>query len=285
MAQDRFITVYSTTSAQDSGLFEYLLPIFQSASGLKVDVAAVGTGEALALGRRGFADALFVHDRPAEDKFISDGYGVDRRDVMYDDFVIVGPSHDPARIRGLKDVKMALARIAAARVPFASRGDDSGTARMEIRLWELADKIELRLWKSWGVEPDHHGAGWYRPVGQGMGVTLNICAAMDAYTLTDRATWVNFKNRRALAILTEGDPRLFNPYSSILVNPAKWPLAKYNDARIWHQWLTSKAGLDAITSYKINGEQLFFPLRGEPISNESSPSLDFGGTDSSRAFH
>jgi tungstate transport system substrate-binding protein len=285
MAQDRFITVYSTTSPQDSGLFEYLLPIFQAATGLKVDVAAVGTGEALALGRRGYADALFVHDRPAEDKFVADGYGVDRRDVMYDDFVIVGPSHDPAHIRGLKDVKMALARIGASRVPFASRGDDSGTARMEIRLWELADKIELRLWKSWGVEPDHQDAGWYRPVGQGMGVTLNICAAMNAYTLTDRPTWANFKNRRALDILTEGDPRLFNPYSSILVNPAKWPFAKYGDAQIWHEWLTSKAGLDAITSYKINGEQLFFPPRGEPISNESTASLNFSRVDSKRVFH
>jgi len=204
MAQDRFVTVYSTTSPQDSGLFGYLLPIFQAATGLNVEVAAVGSGEALALGRRGYADALFVHDRASEDKFIADGYGVDRREVMYNDFVIVGPSHDPAHIGGLKDVKMALARIAAARVPFASRGDDSGTARMEIRLWELADKTELRLWKSAGVEPDHHDVGWYRPVGQSMGVMLNICAAMNAYTLTDRATWANFKNRRALVILTEG---------------------------------------------------------------------------------
>jgi tungstate transport system substrate-binding protein len=284
MAQDRFITVYTTTSANDSGLFEYLLPIFENATGLKVEVAAVGTGEAIALGRRGFADAIFVHDRPAEDKFVADGYGIDRRDVTYNDFVIVGPSNDPARIRGLKDVKMALARIAACRVPFASRGDDSGTARMEIRLWELADKIELRLWKSWG-EPDRHDAGWYRPVGQGMGVTLNICAALDAYTLTDRATWANFNNRRALVILTEGDPRLFNPYSSILVNPAKWPLAKYSDARIWHEWLTSKAGLDAITSYKINGEQLFFPPRREPSPSESTVSLNISSADSKRVFH
>jgi len=266
MAQNHSITVYSTTSPQDSGLFAHFLPIFQAATGLNVDVATVGTGEALALGRRGYADALFVHDRIAEDKFIGDGCGIDRRDVMYNDFVIVGPSNDPAHIRGLKDAKMALARIAAAKVPFASRGDDSGTARMEIRLWELADRIELRLWKSAGVEP-HHNAGWYRCVGQGMGVTLSICAATNAYTLTDRATWATFKNRQALAILTECDPVLFNPYSSILVNPGKWPLVKYGDARIWHDWLTSKAGLDAITSYKINGERLFFPPRGEPISN------------------
>jgi tungstate transport system substrate-binding protein len=266
-------------------LFAYLLPIFQAATGLKVEVAAVGTGEALALGRRGYADGLFVHDRIGEDQFVADGYGIDRRDVMYNDFVIVGPSHDPAHIRGLKDVRMALARIAAARVPFASRGDDSGTARMEIRLWELADKIELRLWKSWGVEPDHHDAGWYRPVGQGMGVTLDICAAINAYTLTDRATWANFKNRRALVILMEGDPRLINPYSSILVNPAKWPLAKYSDARIWHEWLTSEAGLDAITSYKINAEQLFFPPRREPISKESTTLLNFDRAEGGRVFH
>ena len=284
MAQDRFITVYTTTSVNDSGLFGYLLPIFQDATGLKVDIAAVGTGEAIALGRRGFADAIFVHDRPAEDKFVADGYGIDRRDVMYNDFVIVGPSNDPGCIRGLKDVKIALARIAACRVPFASRGDDSGTARMEIRLWELADKIELRLWKSWG-EPHHHDAGWYRPVSQGMGVTLNICAAMNAYTLTDRATWANFNNRRALVILTEGDPRLFNPYSSILANPAKWPGTKYSDARIWHEWLTSKAGLDAITSYKVNGEQLFFPLRREPISDESTASLNWSRADTRLFFH
>jgi tungstate transport system substrate-binding protein len=285
MAQDRFITVYSTTSPQDSGLFGYLLPIFQAATGLKVDIAAVGTGEALALGRRGFADALFVHDRPAEDRFIADGCGVDRRDVMYDDFVIVGPSNDPAHIRGLKNVKLALARIAACQVPFASRGDDSGTARIEIRLWELADKIELRLWKSWGVEPERHDAGWYRPFGQGMGVTLDICAAMNAYTLTDRATWANFKNRRSLVILTEGDPRLFNPYSSILVNPAKWPLAKHSDARIWHDRLTSKAGLEAITSYKINGEQLFFPPHREPISKESPTWLNFDRAEFGRVSH
>jgi len=258
MAQDRFITLYSTTSPQDSGLFEHILPLFHAATGLNVEVAAVGTGEALSLGMRGYADALFVHDRIAEDKFIADGYGIDRRDVAYNDFVIVGPSNDPARISGLKDVKMALARIAAAKVPFASRGDDSGTARMEIRLWELADQIELRLLKSADVDL-HPNAGWYRCVGQGMGVTLNICAVMNAYTLTDRATWANFKNRQNLVILAEGDPALFNPYSSILVSPVKWPLVKYSDARIWHDWLTSKGGLNAITSFKINDEQLFFP--------------------------
>ena len=251
MVQDRLINVYSTTSAQDSGLFDHLLPIFQAATGLKVDVATVGTGEAIEFGMRGYADALFVHDRIAEDKFIADGYGIDRRDVMYNEFVIVGPSNDPAYIRGLKDVHIALSHIAAAQVPFASRGDDSGTARMEMRLWDLA------LCKPVVDEP------WYHPLGQGMRETLNSCAAMNAYTLTDRATWANFKNRKALVILTEGDPALFNTYSSILINPAKWPLVNYSEARIWHEWLTSKSGLDAITSYKINGEQLFFPPRAK----------------------
>jgi tungstate transport system substrate-binding protein len=250
-ADERFITLSSTTSTQDSGLFGYILPIFKSATGLDVHVIAVGTGQALAIGARGDADVLLVHDRVGEDKFVADGYGIDRRDVMYNDFVIVGPSNDPAHIRGLKDALKALSRIAAAQAPFASRGDDSGTNRME-----------LRLWKSAGIQPDPH-SGWYRDLGQGMGPTLNIAAAMSAYTLTDRATWANFKNRQSLEILAEGDPALFNPYGSILVNPAKWPRVKFIDAKIWHEWLTSKPGLDVTTSYKINGEEVFFPPRAE----------------------
>jgi len=246
-ADERFITLSSTTSTQDSGLFGYILPIFKVATGLKVHVVAVGTGQALAIGERGDADALLVHDRIGEDKFIADGFGIDRRDVMYNDFVIVGPSADPAGIHGLKDAKKALTQIAAVKAPFASRGDDSGTNRME-----------LRLWKSAGIAPNPHD-GWYRDLGQGMGPTLNIAAAMNAYTLTDRATWANFKNRRSLEILVEGDTVLLNPYGSILVNPAKWPQVKIADAKIWHEWLTTKPGLDAITSYKINGEELFFP--------------------------
>jgi tungstate transport system substrate-binding protein len=246
-ADERFITLSSTTSTQDSGLFDYILPIFRAATGLSVHVVAVGTGQALAIGERGDADALLVHDRPGEDKFVTDGFGVDRRDVMYNDFVIVGPNTDPAHIRGLKDARKALTQIAAAGAPFTSRGDDSGTNRME-----------LRLWKSSSIQPDK---AWYRDLGQGMGATLNIAAAMNAYTLTDRATWANFKNRWNLEILTEGDVALFNPYGSILVNPAKWPQVKFSDAKIWHEWLTSKPGLDAITSYKINGEELFFPPR------------------------
>jgi tungstate transport system substrate-binding protein len=250
-ADERFITLSSTTSTQDSGLFGYILPIFKSATGLDVHVIAVGTGQALAIGARGDADVLLVHDRVGEDKFVADGYGIDRRDVMYNDFVIVGPSNDPAHIRGLKDALKALSRIAAAQAPFASRGDDSGTNRME-----------LRLWKSAGIQLDPH-SGWYRDLGQGMGPTLNIAAAMSAYTLTDRATWANFKNRQSLEILAEGDPALFNPYGSILVNPAKWPRVKFIDAKIWHEWLTSKPGLDVTTSYKINGEEVFFPPRAE----------------------
>ena len=248
-ADERFITLSSTTSTQDSGLFDHILPIFTAATGTTVHVVAVGTGQALAIGARGDADALLVHDRVGEDKFVADGFGVDRRDVMYNDFVIVGPRSDPAHIRGLKDAGAALKQIALAAASFASRGDDSGTNRME-----------LRLWKSAGVQPDPRG-GWYRDLGQGMGATLNIAAAMNAYTLTDRATWANFKNRQGLEILTEGDPALFNPYGSILVNPAKWPKVKYSEAKIWHEWLTSKAGVDAIMSYRINGEQLFFPPR------------------------
>src|SRR5580693_5228029 len=231
-AQERFITLSSTTSTQDSGLFDYILPIFKSATGISVHVVAVGTGQALAIGTRGDADALLVHDRPGEDKFVADGFGVDRRDVMFNDFVIVGPASDPAHIRGLEDALKALSQIAAAQAPFVSRGDDSGTNRME-----------LRLWKSASILPDPHGS-WYRDVGQGMGPTLNIAAGMNAYTLTDRATWANFKNRQNLEILTEGDPALFNPYGSILVNPAKWPKVKYEDAKIWHDWLTTKSGLD-----------------------------------------
>jgi tungstate transport system substrate-binding protein len=250
LAPADFITLSSTTSTEDSGLFGHILPLFRAASGLDVHVVAVGTGQALALGMRGDADALLVHDRLGEDKFVAEGYGIDRRDVMYNDFVVVGPRQDPAGIRALRDAREAFRRIAAGRAPFASRGDDSGTNRMELRLWNLA-----------AVAPDQRRGAWYRDLGQGMGPTLNVAAGLDAYVLTDRATWANFKNRQNLEILTEGDPALLNPYGSILVNPAKWPNVKAAQARIWHEWLTSKPGLDAITSYRINGEQLFFPPR------------------------
>jgi tungstate transport system substrate-binding protein len=247
----RFITLSSTTSMQDSGLLGHILPLFKAASGIDVHVVAVGTGQALAMGTRGEADALLVHDWAGEDKFVADGFGIDRRDVMYNDFVIVGPSRDPARIRGLKNAQQALSQIAEARAPFASRGDDSGTHR-----------TELRLWKAAGIAVDQD-SGWHRGVAQGMGATLRVAAGMNAYTLTDRATWANFKNGQGLEILTEVDPDLFNPYGSILINPAKWPNVKFGDAKIWHEWLTTKSGRDAIESYHINGEEMFFTQLAE----------------------
>src|SRR5215472_1417620 len=250
-ADERFITLSSTTSTQDSGLFGHILPIFTAATGITVHVVAVGTGQALAIGARGEADALLVHDRAGEDKFVADGFGIDRHDVMYDNFVIVGPSSDPAQIRGLKNARQALSQIAGAAAPFASRGDDSGTHRKELRLWKAA-----------GITPDPNN-GWYRDVGQGMGATLKAAAAMNAYTLTDRPTWTNFNNGQTLEILTEGDPDLLNPYGSILVNPSRRPKVKFGDAKMWHDWLTTKPGLDAILSYRINGEELFFQPRTE----------------------
>jgi tungstate transport system substrate-binding protein len=245
---ERFITLGSATSPEDAGFFGHILPIFEAATGVKVHVEAVGTGRALSIAARGHVDALFVHDRPGEDRFVADGYGIDRHDVMYNDFVIVGPSSDPAGIRGLQDARKAFAAIAAKGALFASRGDDGATYRMERRLWKLA-----------GIEP--LGQAWYPDLDQGIGATLNFATALNAYTLTDRAAWVNFKHRQNLAILTEGDPILFNPYSSILMNPAKWPQVKFIEAKAWHDWLTSEVGLAAITSYRISGEELFFVPR------------------------
>ena len=254
-AEDHFITLASTTSTEQSGFFDHILPIFTGESGIIVHVVAVGTGQALAIGARGDADALLVHDRLGEDKFVADGNGIDRRNVMFNDFVLVGPKADPAHVRGLKDAREALKRIAAARAAFASRGDDSGTNRLELRLW-TATKVDVKA----------AGTGWYRELGSGMGPTLNTSAGLNAYTLADRATWANFANRRSLEILVEGDPALFNPYGSILVNPRKFPGVKAADARKWHEWLTSAAGRAAISSYKIKGEQLFFPLGDTPRS-------------------
>ena len=241
-------TLGSTTATEDSGLFGHIVPLFR-AVGAKINVHVVAIGaQALSLGERGEVNALLVHDRPGEGKFVADGHGTDRRDVMCNDFVIVGPKPDPAGIQGLKSAREALARIAAVQATFVSQGDDSGTNRLERRLWR---SVELR--------PDQSSA-WYRQVGQRMGATLNIAAGLDAYTLTDRATWANFKNRRNLEVHTEHDPALYNPYSSIPVNPAGWPSANKAVARLWHEWLTSKPGVDAITSYRINGEQAFFPV-------------------------
>jgi tungstate transport system substrate-binding protein len=254
-AQERFITLASTTSTEQSGLFDYILPIYQKQSGITVRVVAVGTGQALAIGARGDADVLLVHDRAGEDKFVAEGNGVDRRDVMFNDFVLVGPKADPANVRGLNDAKEALKRIASAQAAFASRGDDSGTNRLELRLWKAA-KVDVKT----------AGSGWYRELGSGMGPTLNTSAGLNAYTLTDRATWANFSNRQSLEILVEGDAALFNPYGSILVNPQKFPNVKADDARRWHEWLTSAAGRAAISSYMIKGEQLFFPSGDTPRS-------------------
>jgi tungstate transport system substrate-binding protein len=250
-AEERFITLASTTSTEQSGLFGRILPIFQAATGIAVHVVAVGTGQALAIGVRGDADVLLVHDRAGEDKFVAEGHGLDRRDVMFNDFLLVGPDDDSAHIRGLKDAKEAFRRIATTGAPFASRGDNSGTNRMELRFWKAA-----------GIDVSKRPP-WYRDLGQGMGPTLNTSAGLRAYTLTDRATWANFHNRQDLEILTESDPALFNPYGSILVNPAKGAHIKAGDAKVWHEWLTGQAGRAAISSFKIGGEQLFFPLPAE----------------------
>jgi tungstate transport system substrate-binding protein len=251
LAQERFITLASTTSTEQSGLFGHIIPLFQQQTGIEVRVIAVGTGQALQIGMRGDADAVLVHDRVGEDKFVAEGHGLDRRDVMFNDFVVVGPKDDPAGIRGLRQASEAFKRIAQAKAAFASRGDDSGTHRMELRLWKLA-----------GVEKPT--GEWYREVGQGMGPTLNLAAGLNGYTLTDRATWANFKNRQDLEVLAEGDPALFNPYGSILVNPVKGTHIKAADAKTWHEWLTSERGRAAIASYRIGGEQLFFPTGTKP---------------------
>ena len=246
-AADRYITVASTTSTEQSGLFKQLLPEFEKATGIEARVVALGTGQALDLGRRGDADVLFVHDQVAEEKFVSDGYGVKRFEVMYNDFVIVGPREDPAKTRG-GDVVAGLKAIAAARAPFASRADKSGT-----------HAAELRYWKAAGMDMAKDKGPWYRETGSGMGPTLNTASGMNAYALTDRGTWLNFRNRGELVILVEGDKRLFNQYGVMLVNPAKHAHVKQEAGRKFIDWLVSPAGQSAIAAYKIGGEQLFFP--------------------------
>ena len=247
-AQERAVTVASTTSTEQSGLFGYLLPRFKEATGVSVKVVAVGTGQALDIGRRGDADVVFVHDRPAEDKFMSEGQGVKRFDAMYNDFVIVGPKSDPAHIAGDKDVVDALKKIAAAKALFISRGDHSGT-----------HEAELRLWKAAGIDVGDAKGAWYREIGQGMGPALNMASSTNAYLLSDRGTWLSFKNRDDLAILTEGDRRLFNQYGVMLVNPAKHPDVKAKDGQAFIDWLISPKGQETIAAYKVGGEQLFFP--------------------------
>ena len=247
-AQQNFITVASTTSTEQSGLFKHLLPQFERKSGIQVRVVALGTGQSLDMGRRGDADVVFVHAKALEEKFIAEGFGLRRFEVMYNDFVLVGPKSDPARVGGSKDIVMALQRIHAANAPFASRGDKSGT-----------HFAEMELWKAAGIEIAKEKGPWYRDTGSGMGPTLNTAAGMNAYTLSDRGTWLSFKNRADLIISVEGDQRLFNQYGVMLVNPARHPHVKKDLGQAFIDWLISSEGQKSIADYKIGGEQLFFP--------------------------
>lgn len=248
LAADPFITVASTTSTENSGLFKDLLPRFTAKTGIEVRVVAVGTGQAIKLAENGDADVLFVHHQPSEEKFVADGFGVKRFQVMYNDYVIVGPKSDPAKVKGMKDAAGALTKIAGAQAPFASRGDDSGT-----------HKQELSLWKETGVNVKQASGGWYRETGSGMGATLNTASGMNAYALTDRSTWLQFGNKGDLEILVEGDPKLFNQYGIILVNPKKHPHVKAVEGQQFVDWVISKEGQQAIADYQIGGAQAFFP--------------------------
>jgi len=248
VAQQPFITVASTTSTEESGLFGYLLPAFTKATGIQVRVVAVGTGQALKIGERGDCDVVFVHDRPAELAFVEEGFGIDRREVMYNDFILVGPQADPAHVDGGADIVVAFRKIADTKAPFVARGDDSGTS-----------KAEMRLWKEAGIDPKTSGSSWYRDTGSGMGPTLNTAAAMDGYTLSHRGTWLSFKNKQNLKIIVEGDRRLFNQYGVMLVNPQKHPHVKRELSEQFIDWLTSADGQRTIAEFKINGVQLFYP--------------------------
>ena len=247
-AQEKFITVSSTTSTEQSGLFKHLLPLFTAKTGIQVRVVAVGTGQALDIGRRGDADVVFVHAKPLEEKFLAEGFGVQRFDVMYNDFVLIGPKSDPAKVGGTHDIVAALQKIKAAEAPFVSRGDKSGT-----------HFAELALWKAAGIDIGNDRGAWYRDTGQGMGPALNSAAALNAYILSDRGTWLSFKNRADLVISVEGDKRLFNQYGVMLVNPAKYPNVKKEMGQAFVDWVISPEGQKTIADYKIGGEQLFFP--------------------------
>ena len=251
-AQERFITIASTTSTEQSGLFGYLLPIYEKQTGIKVRVVALGTGQALDVARRGDCDVVFVHAKAAEEQFLAEGHGVKRYAVMYNDFVLIGPKSDPARIGGGKDIVVALKKVEAAKAPFVSRGDRSGTHLAELALWQAAD-----------IDIDRAKGPWYRDTGQGMGPALNTAASMSAYILSDRGTWLAFRNRGDLAILVEGDKRLFNQYGVMLVNPDKHPNVKKELGQQFIDWITSPAGQKAIADYGINGEQLFYPDAGD----------------------
>lgn len=249
----RFITVSSTTSTQDSGLFGHILPLFKSKTGIEVRVISQGTGQALDTGRRGDADVVFVHARAQELKFVEDGFSLERKPVMYNDFVLIGPKADPAGIKGTKDIAAALKAVAEKQVPFVSRGDRSGTHAAELNLWKVA-----------GLDIEKAKGPWYREIGQGMGAALNTSGAMNAYVLADRATWISFKNRGELEISVEGDRRLFNQYGVMLVNPAKHAHVKAADGQAFVDWLVSTDGQKAIADYKIDGQQLFFPNAAQP---------------------
>jgi len=249
----KFITVASTTSTEQSGLFKHLLPIFEKRSGIQVRVVALGTGQALDLARRGDADVVFVHARSAEERFVAEGHGVKRVPVMYNDFVLIGPEHDPAKIGGTRDIAEALRKIKAASAPFVSRGDRSGTHLAEIALWKAA-----------GIDIAKEKGRWYRDTGQGMGPALNTASSLAAYILADRGTWLSFNNRGALAVLVERDKRLFNQYGVILVNPQKHPHVKRYAAQSFIDWIVSPEGQKAIAAYAIGGEQLFYPNADQP---------------------
>jgi tungstate transport system substrate-binding protein len=244
----RFITVSSTTSTQDSGLFGHILPLFKAKTGIEVRVVSQGTGQALDTGRRGDADVVFVHAKAQEEKFVADGFGLERKAVMYNDFVLIGPKSDPAGIAGTKDIAAALLKIQEKGAAFVSRGDKSGTHAAELNLWKVA-----------GVDLDAKKGSWYREIGQGMGAALNTAGGMSAYVLADRGTWISFKNRGDLGIAVEGDRRLFNQYGVMAVNPAKHPHVKTEDGQAFVTWLTGPEGQKAIADYKIDGQQLFFP--------------------------
>ena len=252
-AQEKFIVVASTTSTEQSGLFGYLLPLFQKKTGTQVRVVALGTGQALDLARRGDADVVFVHAKSAEEKFLAEGHGVKRFPVMYNDFVLIGPKADPAKIAGGRDILAALKKVKSAGAPFVSRGDRSGTHIAELALWKLA-----------GIDIEKDKGPWYKDTGQGMGPALNTASAMNAYILADRGTWISFKNRGSLGIVVEGDKRLFNQYGVMLVNPAKHPNVKKDLGQAFVDWVVSPEGQKAIAGYKIGGEQLFFPNAGAP---------------------
>jgi tungstate transport system substrate-binding protein len=253
MAQDKSIVVASTTSTQDSGLFGYLLPIFTQKTGITVKVVAQGTGQALDTARRGDADVVFVHAKSQEEKFLSEGHGVKRFPVMYNDFVIIGPKSDPAKIKGTKDVGEALKKLKDAQATFISRGDRSGT-----------HSAELKLWKAVGIDIEKDKGPWYKSIGQGMGAALNTAQASNGYVLSDRATWIHFKNKGDLQIMVEGDKRLFNQYGVMLVNPAKHPNVKKELGQQFIDWLVSPEGQKTIAGYKIDGQELFFPNATDP---------------------